>query len=105
MFQNFPQIPKNSASPRQAEIDESPIMYGLASVGAIGLINFSLSFITKTPAPLGSMCAIAGGIGLVIHGVYCYGTAKARKALFWAAWLQSALLVALSFYIGGKLCP
>jgi len=105
MFQRLPNLPKSNSEPHQSEIDESPVMYGLASIGAIGLINFILSFITKTPAPLGPMCAIAGGIGLVIHGIYCYGTAKARKALFWAAWIQSALLVALSFYVGGKLCP
>lgn len=79
-------------------------MYVLASIGLIGVAHFAFSFVAKTPMGLAPLCAIAGGVGLVAHMVFAFYSGRVKRFLLWAAWVQSAILIALAFYVGGALC-
>jgi hypothetical protein len=104
MFNRSPTIPTNPRTPYQSEIEGPQLMYALASIGMVGLVNFVLSFVSKTPMGVAPFCGVLGGLGLLLHGIYAYYSSRVKRSLFWLVWMQSAFLVALTFYAGGLSC-
>lgn len=104
MLNRSSSIPPAPRVPYQSEIDGPQFMYLLASIGMIGLVNFALSFVSKTPVGVAPFCGLLGGTGLLLHGVYAYYSSRVKRSLFWLVWMQSAFLVALTFYAGSLQC-
>ena len=69
-------------------------MHVLASVGLIMIAYIIFNWLLKTVIGLAPIFAIAGGAGLISHGIYLYHSAKPRQALQWILWSQSCLLIA-----------
>jgi hypothetical protein len=104
------QIPKNfqpqttNSAPYSKEVEGSQLMYALASIGLIGVAYFTLSFAKTSPVGFAPICVISGMAGLIAHLVFSFYSSRAKRFLFWMGWIQSAILIALAFYVGGVSC-
>jgi hypothetical protein len=97
-------IPLPERTPYTRRTQTNQAFYGLSGVGIISLCVFTMSFLAKSPAGIAWLCGLAGSIGLAAHWTLTYYSSKPKEFSFWFLWIQSAFLLSVAFYVGGKSC-
>lgn len=94
--------PERTPYPRRTQTNQA--FYGLSGVGIVSLCVFFMSFLSKSPAGIAWLCGLAGVIGLASHWTLTYYSSKPKEFSFWFLWIQSAFLLSVAFFVGGKTC-
>jgi hypothetical protein len=97
-------IPLPDRTPYARRTQTNQAFYGLSGIGIVSLCVFTMSFLAKSPAGIAWLCGLAGVIGLASHWTLTYYSSKPKEFSFWFLWIQSAFLLSVAFYVGGKSC-